>query len=320
MKIDYDITEEILKEHDCLEEIDKKESKQETKFKQRARLQQSIWRIEQGLSKGWIIPSEKSNKKVRSSGCRIEYNKSNPSSYNFLDEQIVDEVNRRMRNPEPHQMIRKRRLWSNLLSSMPMCFNLFGMLRQDKLKSSSLLRKWIPDIPGNLYAIRFEWSPGRSIPGQFLENRSAFDCAIEFRTGNKTFGILGIETKYHEHAAKEKSITIKRLNRYKVIAKNSGIFKSGAIKEILGSNLQQIWQDHLLVLSMLQHSSNKWNWGKFILVHPEKNPSFAEAGEKYKELLMNNDSTFEVRTIESVLKSEILPLDIEKKFRHRYLW
>ena len=90
MKIDYDITEEILKEHDCLEEIDKKESKQETKFKQRARLQQSIWRIEQGLSKGWIIPSEKSNKKVRSSGCRIEYNKSNPSSYNFLDEQIVD--------------------------------------------------------------------------------------------------------------------------------------------------------------------------------------------------------------------------------------
>ncbi|MEK0337800.1 MAG: hypothetical protein QQN41_10245 [Nitrosopumilus sp.] len=319
MKINYLITDEILQKYDCLEKIDRTSLGKITQFKQRARLQQAIWRKEHGFKKGVIKYGKKPYQKTRSSGSRIEYQKSKPSTDNYFDEQIVEEINKRLNNPEPHQMINRERLWSNLLSSMPMCFNLFGMLGKDMVTSGRLLRNWIHDVPQELYLLRFEWSPGRSLSNQFLENRSAFDCAFEFKTGENTFGVLGIETKYHEHAVKEKVIKPERLSRYIEIAQKSGVYKTGAIKNILGSNLQQIWQDHLLVLSMLQHSSKKWNWGKFLLVHPKNNLSFAKAGQKYKKLLLN-DSTFEIKTIESALDANLLPSKIEKEFRYRYLW
>ncbi len=160
---------------------------------------------------------------------------------------------------------------------------------------------------------------GRAIPDQFLENRSAFDCALEFATQDNCRGIVGIETKYHEHAKKESIPDSQKLRRYRSVAQNSKVFKPGAIDKIIGTHLQQIWQDHLLVLSMLQHPSKTWGWVKFVLVHPEKNSSFADAAKKYTDHLAD-DRTFTVRTIESALSAGILPDKIERKFRNRYLW
>ena len=31
------------------------------------------------------------------------------------------------------------------------------------------------------------------------------------------------------------------------------------------------WLEHLLLLSMLQHPSGEWTWGRYVVVHPAGN-------------------------------------------------
>ena len=94
------------------------------------------------------------------------------------------------------------RLICDLLSSMPMCFNLFGELACDLELADRAVHKWWPDVPGRVRDVRFEWSPGRGLPGEYLENRSAFDVVFELDLGGEKCGVLGVETKYHEHCKK----------------------------------------------------------------------------------------------------------------------
>jgi hypothetical protein len=134
-----------------------------------------------------------------------------------------------------------------------------------------------------------------------------------------TKGIVGIETKYHEDCRREKPPTSERLTRYLHVMQGSRVFIDQAINDVSGTSLQQIWLDHLLAVSMLQHPSHTWTWAKFVLVHPTKNPSYARAAEKYKTLLRDK-ATFGVCTIESLLDANILPADAASSFAERYLW
>jgi hypothetical protein len=45
-----------------------------------------------------------------------------------------------------------------------------------------------------------------------------------------------------------------------------------------------MWLEHLLLLSMLQHVSGSWNWGRYVVVHPAGNSDVAEAGDRYRDL------------------------------------
>jgi hypothetical protein len=60
-------------------------------------------------------------------------------------------------------------------------------------------------------------------------------------------------------------------------------------------------------------------WVKFVLVHPARNPSYAWAAERYRVLLAD-PSTFEVRTIESLLDADVLSAAMMAVFGKRYLW
>jgi len=157
------------------------------------------------------------------------------------------------------------------------------------------------------------------LPGQYLENRSAFDVAFELALDDGGRGILGVETKYHEHCKQEKPPGLDRLTRYRGVTTVSGILSPESMTSIPGTDLQQIWLDHLLALSMLQHSSRAWRWTGFMLVHPMRNPSFARATERYMGLLRNRTS-MRVRTIESLLAADVLPAAAASAFAERYLW
>ena len=90
------------------------------------------------------------------------------------------------------------RLWRNLLSSQPLCMNLFGPLSEnhnDPRASLALSRVW-PDI-STVTGIRYEWSPGRRDP-RFLGNGTAFDVYIEYNATDGSPRFLGVEVKYHE--------------------------------------------------------------------------------------------------------------------------
>jgi hypothetical protein len=52
---------------------------------------------------------------------------------------------------------------------------------------------------------------------------------------------------------------------------------------------------------------------------PEGNSSFRELAERYREMLVDQ-STFVELTIEQLLDAHVLPEDLERDFKARYLW
>jgi hypothetical protein len=198
---------------------------------------------------------------------------------------------------------------------MPMCFNLFGDLAADRAAARNAVTAWWPDAPAGQVRLRFEHSPGRRDPS-FLDNRSAFDAAFEIDAGSGHAGIIGVETKYHEHPQRARLPKPAALARYIEVAERSGIFVDGWREKLLGTSLQQIWLDHLLVLAMLQHPSRKWIWGRFVLVFPSANPSYASVAGSYASLLRDS-ATFQVRTLEALLDASVVRA---AEFRSRYLW
>jgi len=60
------------------------------------------------------------------------------------------------------------------------------------------------------------------------------------------------------------------------------------------------------VLSMLQHPSRAWRWGRLVVVHPAGNTDFADACSRYRALL-GDQSTFSSTTLERLLEAGVLP-------------
>jgi hypothetical protein len=321
-----------LREHTCKEQVDIVPGDLETTlFKQQARLHQALWRE----SKGYPIGSQpmrpeskdkprlkdkpKPKAKPRKLGSRIDLESAKQSKANFLNEEVRQAVRNRLENPQPHQTLNEDRLYADLLSSMPMCFNLFGVLHADLELADRAVHTWWPDVPGRVCAVHFEWSPGRRLKGEYLENRSAFDVAFELELPDNGRGVFGVETKYHENCKSEDTPRDDRRRRYTEVALASGLFTESAIEQIKGTDLQQIWLDHLLALSMTQQSSKKWSWAGFALVHPAQNPSYARACDRYKRLL-RDPASIRVSTLESLLSAGVLPSETASAFSERYLW
>jgi hypothetical protein len=199
-----------------------------------------------------------------------------------------------------------------------MCFNLFGDLAGDGEGAQRAVRIWWPDAPTGRPNVRFEHSPGRRDLA-FLGNQSAFDVAFEIDASHGGRAIIGVETKYHEHAVAEVQPKPAALSRYVEVTERSGLFIDGWRERIVGTDLQQIWLDHLLVLAMLQHPSKRWKWGRFVLVFPAANPSFAAAASRYKNVLVDA-TTFEARTVEEMILSPgAVPDLVAAAIRERYL-
>jgi hypothetical protein len=66
----------------------------------------------------------------RELGSRLEFGQAKERG-ELLMPTILDQVNKRLAQPEAHQLIQQERLWADPLSSQPMCCNLFGELAAD---------------------------------------------------------------------------------------------------------------------------------------------------------------------------------------------
>jgi len=86
-----------------------------------------------------------------------------------------------------------------MLSSMPLCFNIFGSLREKEGFPGLLEAAFGLDI-ASLETVVCEWVPPRATTGErdLLGDRSAFDAAVIYTTSDGRRCLLGVETKYTE--------------------------------------------------------------------------------------------------------------------------
>jgi hypothetical protein len=288
-----------------------------TEFRRRMRYDQAQWREANGYPIGTQpIAPRPDGGPGRLVGSRLPLAYARETGANFLTARALDAARARTSIVEPHQSFDHQRLWADLLSSVAMGFNLFGDLAADLGLADRAVHTWWPDVPGTVGDVRFAHSPGRLDPS-WLGNLVDLDIAFLLDLGDGTQGIVGVVTAYHE-VNKPQPPKPRRLPRYREITERSGFFGSGAIDAVNGTDLIHIWLAHLLVLSMLQHPSRAWRWGRLVVVHPAGNTDFAEACSRYRSLLVDR-SSFASATVEELLDANVLPARTARALRKRYI-
>ena len=288
-----------------------------TAFRRRARLQQARWREENGHPIGTQPHVPVEGRPVRLVGSRIPLPYARESGANLLTPGALDAARTRTSFVERHQSFDHQRLWADLLASEALAFNLFGDLAAEVERADSAVHAWWPDTPGTVRGVRFAHSPGRFDP-TFLNSLRAFDVAIVLDVDDGTESVVVLDINYHERAKTEIPKPT-NLARYLEVADKSGVFKPGAVDAVKGrSDLAVMWLEHLLLLSMLQHESGTWNWGRYVVVHPTGNSDFAAMCARYRALLAD-ETTFASVTVEELLDANVVAAQTATALRDRYL-
>jgi hypothetical protein len=283
---------------------------QDTDFSAYARLLQSKWREEKGLpfvKYGNFLPADiAKNQKA-----------------NFLTEKIKTLVQYELfRKAIFHKLIEENRIWKNLLSSQPLCFNLFGELHFDHNLATKFFRKLFPNKIGVVTEVLFEHSPGRG-DTKFTGDHSAFDVFIEY-SRYEIKGFIGIEVKYAENLKEESeknaTATFNKHQKEYTRLTTSDIFKLNAIETLRHVPLSQIWRDHLLSIATKQD----YDEGFFVFLFPAKNTQCQDGVDNYKKYLVsdNEEQTgFYPRHLEYFINTlnEIINVDWTKELKERYL-
>jgi len=258
----------LLRKHHIFEPLDHR-------FRSAARLLQSIWREDRELPIGSYVVAGK-RKKL---GSRISPAAAKAGS-NFLLPAIAWLVRRELAYRESAALIDEGRLYGNLLSSMPLCFNLFGLLKLDLAFASRVIGELFPDLAGaKVQAVLFEHSPGRGDPA-LTGDHSAFDAFIRYETTTGKKGFVAIELKYSE-SCQETVPTIRP--RYDDLAEVSGLFVDPMKPALRTNPCQQLYREHLLAQAMLMRGD--YDEGRFVVIAPQLNTLVANAVATFKREL-----------------------------------
>jgi hypothetical protein len=249
----------------------------DTRFRASARMLQSMWREDRGLPAG---THGQANEHDRALGNKLDL-ASASAGLNFITPEIAKLAHRETVYRESGAMIDEDRLWQNLLSSQPLCFNLFGAMKLDLSIATRFWSQLLPDHMTEVEAIHFEHSPGRG-DDQFISDHTAFDVLIVGRNRKGQSAFIAIELKYSESMS-EPPASLRR--RYDEVSVASGLYKDPHSPELRASPVQQLWREHMLSQTMLDNGL--YENGIFIVVYPGDNEDCSNAVAQYRSHLID---------------------------------
>lgn len=271
------ITDDILAQHHVLVPSD-------NDFQREARLRQGLWREKEGLPIG--------DHRGRPLGSRLAMPFALETLANYLTENIKGVVRAEVQKTE--KLYRAPRIYDDLLSSQPLCFNLFGELHLDLDLASKAFQRLLGQ-PVSVTGIEFEHSPGRGDP-RFTADGSALDVFVSYELGG-TKGFVGIEVKYVENLDLDEA---RHRARYDQIAREMNIFVPSSLPTLRVRPLEQFWRDHLLACSLLLDRASGYDHGAFVVLYPNGNKIVESAVTRYRSCLLDA-ATFTSWTLEQVL-------------------
>lgn len=212
---------------------------------------------------------------------------------NFLTQGIFAVAKRRL--AENSGAVEPFRLLHNMLSSQPMCFNLFGPLVEDLDLATRLMAELLPGEVAKVTAVKLEFAPQPS--GAYLADRTAFDAYVEWTTPTGGRAFLGVETKLTEPFSQQHYDT----SVYRRWMGTGSPWRPEAEAEVADVRHNQLWRDHLLAVAHLGQSGAKWHKGRLALVRHPLDLDCAGTVHGYRQLLRPDDDTFLDLTLEEVV-------------------
>lgn len=272
------------------------EDMNDTRFRACARLLQSMWREDRGLPIGLHKPTRETGRALGSLLDRA----SARAGRNFMSPEIARLTRYESVYREVGALIYDHRLWHNLLSSQPLCFNLLGPMKLDLSLATRFWSRLFPKRMAEVEQIYFEHSPGRG-DDAFIGDDTAFDILIAGRNAKGQRSFIGIEMKYSESMTEPISAV---RPRHDDLAKSSGLFRDPDHPGLRGTAMQQFWREHLLCQAMLD--KGLYEDGHLLVIHPAANADCAASVASYKTHLLSPDDgmpSFSGLTLETCLQT-----------------
>ncbi len=216
------------------------------RFKAAARFLQALWREDRGLAIGTHIDRREPHR-PRRLGSRIS-TAAGALGANFIHPDIVPVVTRALAYREPGAAYDVDRLRTNLLSSQPLAFNLFGPLARDLALATRFVAKLFPGTLTRVHDILFEHSPGRS-DHRFTADRTAYDVVLRGRDATGARALLCIEIKYSE--AGHEPAPPPHPRHAEIARTTPGLFVDPDDPTLTGPACQQLYRQHCLASAML---------------------------------------------------------------------
>lgn len=204
---------------------------------------------------------------------------------NFLSMEIFKYAQFRTQFLKSGETIKEYRLYNNMLSSQPMCFNLFypikKLFEQDYKRASKLIRACFPSLQiKKVLAVEIEYLPYPV--SEYLNDRTAFDAMLIYIAENGERNVLVIETKYVEKLGTNPSSNlIKQMD----LVKSSNLFNERGKMGVL-KGFGQLGRNFLLAEKF--RIENRLDKAFAVVLSPKKNDSSINEIKDF-HLMMNED-------------------------------
>lgn len=278
----------------------------ESGFKKRMRFHQGWWRT-------CVLAEEEGDHPIRhgKSVCNTILN-GRMSRKNFLSDRIFEAVLQTIEERQSARsgIIEEDRLFNNLLSSQPLCFNFFGELKTDTDFALQVLKQFWPELT-QVNRVIFEFAPEKN----YTSDNSAFDVAFEVMA-DKQNGLLGLECKYTD------TFSQKEYDRaeYRHIFDQDKHRTFGAkYADFIAAEFNQLFRNQLIAEALIQNSDYDFVYTG-LFCHQD-DMSALQTGEKFQRMLRNGDKIFQVITYQDFIeKMQCLEISWERRELSMLLW
>lgn len=271
------------------------QSPSDNKFVAKCRLHQSKYRCEVLKEDYGHGPTKNSSKRYGNflvDGEQTGSNFVSKAAYRYAIQRTLD------KNINKDLTIDSYRLFNNMMSSMPMCFNLFSDLREllvaDNKTCSTVCKKLFKEIPwiDSVEYIGVEFIP--TPIEKYTNDKTAFDAIIIVKDKNQKKGLLTIETKYTDLLGSNSSKNVEVKNQ---LVEKYNLFRDDLKKMLFDNGYKQIYRNYLLTFAYAK--THKINHFSNIIISPSSD-----------EISMNE--LFELRNGLKKDKESIMKIDLEE--------
>lgn len=260
-------------------------------FTARMRLHQSWYRAEvlrvaHGVGPHARSPSRYGNMLTADDGER---------GLNFLTPQIASYAC--VRQAEFPSGIKKHRLLCNMLSSQPMCFNLFAPIALDRELAPALLAGILGTEVAHVDSVIIEHAPKPK--SDYLDDNTSFDAYVEYRKPNGARSFVGIETKLTEpftqtvYARSDPGRA-----RWVEHAKAPWLTSAHELLDARGHN--QLWRDHMLGFAHAMRAKEPYASWSVAVVRHSLDHKCGRAMEAYGKCVQAGDETLVDRPLDGI--------------------
>lgn len=180
-------------------------------------------------------------------------------SLNFLQRSDLARI-AEDRIADPSGAVEADRLRRNMLSSQPLCVNLFGPLTElEPGAAAPVLQDVLHCDMSAISKPSIEWNP--TPVSDYLDDRTAFDAYFEYSRNDGARGFVAVETKYTEPFSDDRAVrkSPAKLDKYKKAAQAVGDYDMTRIDELFHRKCSQLFR--MALLAGLWRKSGGFDFG-----------------------------------------------------------